>query len=178
MNMTLRIAGSADRDDIHAVHLAAFPESESALVAKLAVDLLAEDTTPQTFSWVAEADGRIIGHVAFSPVTMDSDEPGQGYILAPLGVRPEHHKGGVGSKLVEAGLKHLSDRGVDFVIVYGDPAYYGRFGFSAEAAARFTPPYPLQYPFGWQGLALGEAPSGDTPVRIGCVGSLSDPQLW
>ena len=46
--------------------------------------------------------------------------------------------------------------GVDILFVYGDPKYYSRFGFSADAAVRYIPPYRLQYPFGWQGIALKE----------------------
>ena len=44
--------------------------------------------------------------------------------------------------------------GVNVVFVYGDPKYYGKFGFSAEVASAYSPPYELQYPFGWQAVAL------------------------
>ena len=82
--MHIRIATKIDRDDIHNVHWSAFAEDERETVSKLAVNLLSEETTPQTISLVAESDGVVVGHVAFSPVAIDNNEKFQGYILALL----------------------------------------------------------------------------------------------
>jgi putative acetyltransferase len=174
--VVIRAATIRDRGAIHDVHMSAFPDDERAPVAKLATDLLATASSPETVSLVAEVDGRIAGHVAFSPVRAEGNENWLGYILAPLGVRPEHHKRGIGSQLVRRGLERLSDAGVDAVFVYGDPAYYGRFGFHSEAAERFKPPYPLQYPFGWQAILGGDA--GGNPGSLSFVAALDDPGLW
>lgn len=176
--MHIRIATSLDRDDVRGVHLAAFAEGEREIVSKIAINLLSEETTPQTISLVAETEGAVVGHVAFSPVTIGSNENLQGYILAPLGVKPDYQKRRIGSRLVESGMQRLSEMGVDILLVYGDPEYYGRFGFSTDAADRFTPPYRLQYPFGWQAIALNECRNGESPVEIACVTSLCDPELW
>ena len=158
--------------------MSAFPEGENTSVANLATDLLAAATEPESIHLVAEADGRVAGHVAFSPVTAGSNPGWMGYILAPLGVRPEHHGVGMGSRLVRDGLKRLADMNVDAVFVYGDPDYYGRFGFRAEPAQRFKPPYPLQYPFGWQAIVAGVQTGDEGAVEIACVAPLSDPGLW
>ena len=174
----IRIATNQDRDDVQSVHLCAFPEGESEIVSKLAIDLLFEKTTPQTISLVAETDGAVVGHVAFSPVIIDNNENCQGYILAPLGVKPDHQKRRIGSKLIECGMQQLSAIGVNIVFVYGDPKYYSRFGFSAGAAHRYTTPYKLQYPFGWQAIVLNECDIEKPPVAITCVTSLCDPKLW
>ena len=176
--MNIRIATIQDRDDVQRVHLCAFPEGENEIVSKLAMDLLSEKTTPQTLSLVAETDGAIVGHIAFSPVTMDSHKHLQGYILAPLGVKPDYQKRRIGSQLIEYGMQQMSVMGVNVVFVYGDPKYYGRFGFTAEVALQFTPPYPLQYPYGWQAIVLNEFEIGKPPVAISCVTSLCDPTLW
>lgn len=176
--MNTRIATSRDSDAVRAVHLDAFPEGEGAPVAKLAADLLEEETTPEILSLVAESDGAIVGHVAFSPVFVEAREEFKGYILSPLGVKASRQKGGIGRALIEDGLRRLSEKDVDVVFVYGDPDYYGRFGFSAEAARVYHAPYPLQYPFGWQALVLDEPNLGESPVTITCVESLSDPGLW
>jgi putative acetyltransferase len=98
--------------------------------------------------------------------------------LAPLGVKPDCQKRGIGSKLIEYGTHQLSVMGVSVVFVYGDPKYYGRFGFSAGAAHPYIPPYKLQYPFGWQALVLNACDIEKTPVSITCVTSLNDPKLW
>ena len=176
--MHIRIATSLDRDDIRDVHLAAFAEGEREIVSKLAVNLLSEETTPQTISLVAETEGAVVGHAAFSPVTIGAKENCHGYILAPLGVKPDYQKRRIGSKLIECGMQQLSRMGVDILFVYGDPGYYSRFGFSADSAVRYTPPYRLQYPFGWQGIALKGRSTERSPIKITCVTSLCDPELW
>jgi putative acetyltransferase len=176
--MHIRIATSLDRDDVRGVYLAAFGEGEREIVSKLAVHLLSEETTPQTFSLVAETEGAVVGHVAFSPVAIGANENCQGYILAPLGVKPEYQKRRIGAKLVESGMQQLSRMGVDILFVYGDPGYYSRFGFSVNAAVGYTPPYRLRFPFGWQGMVLKERSTERSPTKITCVASLCDPALW
>ena len=176
--MHIRVATSLDRDDIYSVHWSAFAEDEREIVSKLAVNLLAEESTPQTISLVAETDGMVVGHVTFSPVTIENNENAQGYILAPLGVKPDYQKRRVGSNLIESGMQRLSGMGVDILFVYGDPGYYSRFGFSVDAAECYIPPYKLEYPFGWQGVALNEFSAGKSAINITCVTSLCDPELW
>jgi putative acetyltransferase len=176
--MHIRIATSLDRDDVSDVHLTAFAEGEREIVSKLAVNLLSEEVTPQTISLVAETEGIVVGHVAFSPVTIGTNENCQGYILAPLGVKPDYQKRRIGSKLIESGMQQLSRMGVDILFVYGDPKYYSKFGFSVDAAERYIPPYKLQYPFGWQAIALNENNNTKTHSKIACVTSLCDPELW
>jgi putative acetyltransferase len=61
--------------------------------------------------------------------------------LAPLAVRPGLQRAGVGSALVRTGLQSIPEFGAHGVLVLGDPAYYGRFGFSAETAAKVTAPF-------------------------------------
>ncbi len=176
--MTIRQAINLDKDAIHKVHSCAFPAGESGLVSKLALDLLGEETTPQTLSLVAEIEGAVVGHVAFSPVSIDKDESFKGYILAPLGVMPEHQKTGVGTALIENGLQRVMKMQANVVFVYGDPKYYNRFGFSVDVAQSYVPPYKLQYPFGWQAVVLNQYAIQKPPAIITCVGALRDPQLW
>ncbi|MGI9244850.1 MAG: GNAT family N-acetyltransferase [Verrucomicrobiales bacterium] len=176
--MQIRAATGEDADGIRGIYLSAFPDSESMVVAELAVDLLAEDSTPPTLSLLAESDGSMLGHVAFSPVSLESGADFHGYILAPLAVRPNDQKCGIGSQLVESGMRQLSERGVDVVFVYGDPEYYKRFGFGVEAARDYLPPYKLQHPFGWQAIFLREIDREEPREKITCVTSLRDPTLW
>lgn len=176
--MLVRIATSRDSDAVRAVHLKAFPEDEAPTVAKLAVDLLEERSSSDILSLVAESDDLIVGHIAFSPVFIAGNDDFNGYILAPLAVTSGLQQSGVGRTLVDHGMRRLAALGADVVFVYGDPDYYGRYGFSAEAAAGYNAPYRLQYPFGWQAVVLNETNPADPPVTITCVESLSDPGLW
>jgi putative acetyltransferase len=174
----IRTATKHDAEAIRDIHLYAFPDGESERIAKLAVDLLLEESTPPILSLVAEADCGIVGHVAFSPVAIDGNHDFQGYILAPLAVRPGHQKQGIGSQLVAEGMRRQSETNACVLLVYGDPEFYGRFGFRADVAEPFIPPHELMYPFGWQGFMLRERGSEINPAGIRCVSSLRDPSLW
>ena len=150
-------------------------------MAKLAVDLISEQTEPETLSLVAETDGGVlVGHVVFSPVRIDNHNEISGYILAPLGVSTEVQKQGVGSALIRQGLLQLTNKGVHLVFVYGDPAYYGRYGFDAGTAVNYQPKFEMEYPFGWLALVLNSKGENgpNQPVTITCVPALQDPGLW
>ena len=75
-------------------------------------------------------------------------------------------------------MQQLSITGVDILFVYGDPEYYSKFGFSVDAAKCYIPPYKLQYPFGWQAIALNESGTEKSSIKIACVTSLCDPAMW
>jgi putative acetyltransferase len=176
--MNIRLATHQDHDAIQAIYLSAFAENERTLVAKLALDLLVEKTTPQTFSFIAEINHKFVGHIAFSPISLDKHQDLQGYILAPLAVEPSYQKQRIGTKLIEYGIQQLSAMGVHIVFVYGDPHYYGRFGFSTDTVDYYTPPYPLQYPFGWQARKLINDHKIQSPTSLTCVTPLCNPKLW
>jgi putative acetyltransferase len=81
-----------------------------------------------TVSLVAEVDGRVIGHVAFSPVTI-SDGTRDWYGLGPVSVLPRHQKQGVGKALIREGLSRLKALGARGCCLVGHPEYYREFGF-------------------------------------------------
>jgi putative acetyltransferase len=81
-----------------------------------------------TVSQVAEIDGRIIGHIAFSPVTI-SDGTLDWYGLGPVSVLPEHQRKGIGKALIEAGLLRLKEMNAQGCCLVGHPDYYRKFGF-------------------------------------------------
>lgn len=84
-----------------------------------------------TLSLVVESDGVIIGHVAFSPVTV-SDGSANWYGLGPISVDPSRQGEGIGGRLIEEGLQRLKALGAAGCVLLGDPGYYGRFGFAAD----------------------------------------------
>lgn len=174
----LREASRRDRNAIRDICLSAFPDAENRRVARLAVELLDERAKSASLVLLAESDGEAAGQVAFSPLGAAGADDWLGYLLSPLAVKPAHHGCGIGSALVRTGLKRLSARSVHAVFVYGDPAYYVRFGFRAEVAGVFLPPYELTYPHGWQVTVLHEHPLAGTAARLSCVAPLRDPDLW
>lgn len=177
--MKIRVATNRDRDSIYQIHYSAFPEVERELIAQLAVNLQAETiTTPPVISLVAEIANTVVGHVACSPIFTAEAKDFLGYILAPLAVRPEYQNSGLGSQLVKQAIQQLSQMDINILLVYGDPNYYGRFGFHADLAESYLPPYELEYAFGWQALKLNDSEITNLPVKITCVEALEDPQLW
>lgn len=81
-----------------------------------------------TVSLVAELDGRVVGHIAFSPVAMSDGSPGW-YGLGPVSVLPEYQRQGIGGALIQEGLSRLQELGARGCCLVGHPEYYGRFGF-------------------------------------------------
>ncbi|MDR2550939.1 MAG: N-acetyltransferase [Desulfobulbus sp.] len=79
-------------------------------------------------SLVAERAGRIVGHVAFSPVTMSDGTP-DWYGLGPVSVLPACQRQGIGTALIEEGLSRVRRLGARGCCLVGHPEYYGRFGF-------------------------------------------------
>ena len=81
-----------------------------------------------TVSLVAEMDGRVVGHIAFSPVTMSDGSPGW-YGLGPVSVLPAYQRQGIGGALIQEGLSRLKGLGARGCCLVGHPEYYKRFGF-------------------------------------------------
>jgi putative acetyltransferase len=81
-----------------------------------------------SLSLVAEEDGKIVGHAAYSPAILSTGEEGW-QALGPIGVLPGRQGQGIGRALLEAGTAALREQGAKGVVLLGDPALYGRFGF-------------------------------------------------
>jgi putative acetyltransferase len=81
-----------------------------------------------TVSLVAEVNGRVIGHIAFSPVTISDGTPNW-YGLGPVSVLPEHQRRGIGKALIWEGLSRLKDLNARGCCLVGHPDYYKKFGF-------------------------------------------------
>ncbi|MFY0476785.1 GNAT family N-acetyltransferase [Achromobacter marplatensis] len=96
-----------------------------------------------TLSLVARVDGRVAGHVAFSPVQI-SDGAVDWYGLGPIAVLPGLQGRGIGGALIRAGLDRLKALGAAGCVVLGDPAYYRRFGFEPTPALTY-PGVPPEY---------------------------------
>ena len=137
----VRPAAPGDKAAIRKVHLAAFPtELEADLVEQL------ERDGDAAISLVADDSGEVVGHILFSRMQVESEGRELTALgLAPVAVLPERQGNGVGSALIEAGLSAARGRRVEIVFVLGEPSYYGKFGFSADAARPFTSPYAGEY---------------------------------
>ena len=107
---------------IHALNKCAFGQEQEADI----VDALRRNGAAR-LSLVATIDDVVVGHILYSPITID-DGP-EGAALGPMAVLPEYQGRGVGSQLVREGNARLKKQGCPYVIVLGHAGYYPRFGF-------------------------------------------------
>lgn len=126
----VRTAGMGDLETIREVNRLAFGrDSEACPVDRL------RDNGLVVASLVAVEGDRVIGHILFSELPIETDSKViRGAALAPMSVIPSRQRQGIGSSLVRAGLEQCGNRGVEVVIVLGHLNYYPRFGFSPEKA--------------------------------------------
>ena len=124
----IRPETAADRAAVRRVNEAAFGQPEEADL----VDRIRERAAGY-LGLVATEAGEVVGHIAFSPVEIDGHPGVSVWGLAPMAVRPDRQRAGVGSRLVRAGLAACRAEGGEAVVVLGHPAYYPRFGFASAA---------------------------------------------
>ncbi len=156
LGMIIRAESPADSPAIRSLVTLAFQDAarsdgnEAAIVDALRADGVL------TVSLVAEDDGEIVGHIAFSPITVNKRNVGW-FGLGPVAVSPGKRRRGIGAALVGAGLKRLAELGAKGCVVLGDPAYYRRFGFESDPSLRFAdvPPGYFQ-----RRVIDGEPPQG------------------
>jgi putative acetyltransferase len=154
MNPKIVIRDEADADVsvITEVTVAAFKTLEISQHTEQFVVEALRAAKALTVSLVAELDGRVIGHIAFSPVTM-SDGTRHWYGLGPVSVLPEYQKQGIGKALIQEGLSRLKGMKAQGCCLVGHPAYYRQFGFVnvPELVLEGVPPEVfLALPFGAQ----------------------------
>ena len=133
----IRAETPSDRAAIAEVNRLAFGgEDEVALIERLRAEGLV------IASLVALEDGDVVGHILFSKLPIETGTgTRRAASLAPMAVRPDRQRRGIGGSLIRAGLEACRAAGVEAVIVLGHPDYYPRFGFSAAPAKRLRAPF-------------------------------------
>jgi putative acetyltransferase len=118
-----------------------------------------------SISLVATMDERVVGHILFTPVTLEPAVTLRIAGLAPMAVRPEHQRSGIGSQLVRAGLDECGRQGYSAIVVLGHPDYYPRFGFVPAHTLGLT----CEFPSPPEAFMALELVSGSLPRRSGLV---------
>ena len=123
--MIIRPETIEDQEGIREVNRLAFgSDREGSLVDSLRIN------ARPFISLVAVVDDQVVGHISFSPVSIESPKGTFNAMgLAPMSVKPEYQNQGIGSQLVRAGLDQCARIGETNVVVLGHPRYYPRFGF-------------------------------------------------
>ena len=166
IEVTIRPEAPGDENTIFELTELAFNEmpfsdgDEHHLVSRLRSD------GDLTLSLVAQDEARIVGHIAFSPVTI-SDGTQNWFGLGPVSVWPDLHHRGIGGALIKRGIADMREQGAKGIVLLGSNEYYPRFGF--EHFAQLT--YPGPPPEYFQALLLdGELPRGRVEYARGFGG--------
>lgn len=166
----VRLSRPDDLEQLDALYPLAFPEED--LLAIMHALVGRDDVV----SLVAMHGAAVVGHIAFSQCSL-AGKQAKLSLLGPLGVHPTYQKAGFGSALINEGFKRLTAQGFAKVMVLGDPNYYGRFGFKADASVQ--PPYPLpsEWSGAWQGKELDET-GGALAGKLLVSEPWQNPALW
>lgn len=130
MNLKVAIRNETDADvsPITEVTVAAFDTLEISNHTEQFIIMALRAAKALTLSLVAEVGGRVIGHIAFSPVAI-SDGTRNWYSLGPVSVLPKYQRQGIGKALIQEGLSRLKDMNAQGCCLVGHPDYYRKFGF-------------------------------------------------
>jgi predicted N-acetyltransferase YhbS len=150
---------------------------EGALIGALARRLIAETPEGDLRVFTAWEEDALLGGLFFTRLTYDGD-PRTVFLMAPVAVATAHQGQGLGQRLITQALDALRQEGVDVAVTYGDPAFYGRVGFTPVSEADLPAPQPLQQPQGWIAQSLTEAPLTPLHGPARCVAAFDDPALW
>lgn len=160
-----------------AVFTASEGAEEGSVIGRLVRNLLSDTPSEdiQVFTGIENAE--LAGGAIFTRLTY-ADDPRKVFILSPMAVATEWQGKGVGQALLTHALAALRADGVDVVITYGDPAFYGKVGFMALSEADAASPLPLSLPVGWIGQSLNDDALAPLQGRCACVPALRNPDIW
>jgi putative acetyltransferase len=128
LNIIIRNEQKSDYEAISEITLAAFANEPHSNQTEPFIIKALRKAGALTVSLVAELDGKVVGHIAFSTVTIDGKNC-DWYGLGPISVSPQYQRQGIGTSLMHEGIRLLKELGAKGCALVGDPEYYKRFGF-------------------------------------------------
>lgn len=166
--LTIRAEAPGDEAAVRTLVAGAFGDEALAVL----LDDLRTSVAWLGLSFVAELDGEVVGHVAYTRAWVD--DPGElveVLVLSPLSIRPDHASKGIGTALVMESLDLLAGRDEPLVFLEGDPGFYSRLGFIEGAMLGFKAP-STRIP----GPAFQVRPLPGRPGQV--TGALVYPDVW
>jgi putative acetyltransferase len=150
--------------------------------AKLVAELLADETGKPMVSLLAFCNEEPVGHILFTRAYLE-EQPEQAmmHILAPLAIKPEYQRQGIGGMLINAGIEKLRAMGSQIVFVLGHKEYYPKYGFIPDAHRLGYPaPYPIADEYADYWMVQPICPTGFEIAKgkIRCCKELNKPEHW
>lgn len=178
-NIVIKESDTNDLNNIIEIEKQAFGYDKE---AELTVSLLKDKTATPILSLLAFDENEVIGHILFTRVYIDemTNQPLL-HILAPLAVKPDYQKQGIGGLLIIEGLKRLKEMGSEMVFVLGHTEYYPKFGFVPDAQKiGFSAPFPIPEEFAdaWMVQSLNSGKLHNKTGKVICADELNKPEHW
>ncbi len=178
-NIQIRETIAGDFDAIMEVEKLAFGYDKE---AKLTAALLADKTGKPMISLLAFYKDDPVGHILFTRAYFqDREEQPMMQILAPLVIKPEYQRQGIGEMLIKAGIEKLQKRGSNLVFVLGHKEYYPKYGFISGAERLGYPaPYPIpeEYADCWMVQPISPKGFDVGKGKVKCCDELNKPEHW
>ncbi len=178
-DIQIKQTSGADFKDIMEVEKKAFGYDKE---AELVAQLLNDNSAKPIISLLAFYNNEAIGHILFTKLKIK----GQAkcpliHILAPLAVKPEYQKKGIGGLLIKEGINKLKEIGSEMVFVLGHMSYYPKYGFIPDAAnLGFAAPFPIpdEYADAWMVQAITKNGLSSIKGKVICADELNKPEHW
>ena len=172
--------GRERASDLTQLFTSTFGSSEGAeegvLIGSLVAKLSAGIDDLEICCFGAVENEELVGAIFFTRLHFADRAPI--YMLAPVAVSTNYQQSGVGKALISHGLNEMENRGALVAVTYGDPSYYGKFGFKPLSESVLRAPLDLSMPHGWLGLSLTGEPIQTRTERPDCVDAFRDPAYW
>ena len=151
-------------------------QSEGLVIGNLVYELMTGTDVQDLYGFVAIENEKIIGSIFFTRMTFESEV--NAFILSPVAIQTNYQGKGFGQKLINFGINHLKEKGVELVLTYGDPKFYSKVGFSLITEKLIKAPFALTYPEGWLGQSLISDEIKPITGDSYCVEALNKAEYW
>ena len=178
--MTINFIEKKEKETISQFFFNVFSQSEGEQEGRILQDLTFSLTdqikNPMIIGIKAHASNEILGGIFLTQLQFQ--EGIQAYLLAPVGVHPNHQGKKIGTQLIEHAIQYLKSQNTPFLMTYGDPNYYSRFGFQWVSTQTVPAPHPLSQPEGWlyKGILAESVMKLQGPVF--CAEPFNQKDLW
>lgn len=151
-------------------------ESEGKVIGSLAFDIMTGTDAHDLYGFIAIENEKIIGSIFFTRLTFEHDI--NTFLLSPVAIHTSYQGKGIGQKLINFGISHLKENGVNIIFTYGDPNFYSKVGFNVITEKIAKAPFKLSQPEGWLAQSLVSDDVKHISGNSSCVEAFNNPEVW